>query len=228
MNLYLDIETVPCDDPAIIAEIASTITPPGNYKKPETIAAWEMGEKKRAVEEAVARTSFDGGYGKIICVCLAIDDGEPITFIAGDEKTITYRAYVTNELGLLSDLFSRLTFDATFVGHNITWDLRMLYQRAVVHGIQPPAVLLKAMRAKPWDDCIADTMLLWDPSREKKISLDKLCKVLGIASPKGEVNGSMVAQLYRDGEIEKIAEYCKRDVEAVRACYKRLSFQEVA
>lgn len=227
MNLYLDIETVPCDDPAIIAEIASTITPPGNYKKPETIAAWEMGEKKRAVEEAVNRTSFDGGYGKIICIGYAVNDN-PAGVI------VVRRDY--DEASLIADWFESLDDNwqtqgspsLTFVGHNIPWDLRMLYQRAVVHGIQPPAVLLKAMRAKPWDDCIADTMLLWDPSREKKISLDKLCKVLGITSPKGEVNGSMVAQLYRDGQIEKIAEYCKRDVMAVRECYKRLSFAEVA
>lgn len=217
--LYLDLETVPCDDPAIIAEIASTITPPGNYKKPETIAAWELGEKKRAVEEAVARTSFDGGYGKIICACYAIDDG-PVQTIQ--------KHY--SEHGIIRRVFEGVAlFPAiTFVGHNITWDLRMLYQRAVVHGIQPPAVLLKAMRAKPWDDCIADVMTIWNPERDKKISLDKLCKVLGIDSPKGEVNGSMVAQLYRDGEIEKIASYCKADVIAVRECYKRLSFQEVA
>lgn len=216
--IYLDIETTCTDDPAIIAEIASTITPPGNYKKPETIAAWEMGEKKRAVEEAVSRTCFDGGYGRIICVCFAIDNGE------------VWMMHNDSERDLIADVFFALKdfTDATFVGHNITWDLRMLYQRAVVHGIKPPHALLKAAHAKPWGDSIADTMLIWHPDRDRKISLDKLCKVLGIDSPKGEVNGSMVAQLYRDGEIEKIASYCKRDVEAVRECYKRLSFAEVA
>lgn len=217
--IYIDLETVGTDDPAIIAEIASTITPPGNYKKPETIAAWEQGEKRRAVEEAVAKTCFDGGYGKIVCACFAVDDG--------NVWTITD----TPETRLIKTLFDGIVCEAgadvTLVGHNITWDLRMLYQRAVVHGIEPPPVLLKAMRARPWDDCIADTMTLWHPDRDRKISLDKLCKILGVQSSKSEMNGSMVAQYYKEGRLDEISNYCKLDVEAVRACYKRLSFATV-
>lgn len=215
--IYIDLETVPSDDPAIIAEIASTITPPGNYKKPETIAAWNAGEKVRAVEEAVAKTCFDGGYGKIVCACFAVDDGNVWTIANLPESQ------------LIKTLFDGITCEcgteATFVGHNITWDLRMLYQRAVVHGIEPPPVLLKAMRAKPWE--LADTMLMWHPDRDRKISLEKLCKILGVPSSKSEMNGSMVAQYYKEGRIEEIATYCKLDVEAVRACYKRLSFATV-
>lgn len=216
-QIFLDIETVPCDDPAVIAEIASTITPPGNYKKAETIAAWEQGEKKRAVEEAVAKTCFDGGYGKIVCACVAIDDDDISTFPYADEHS------------LLTDLFRFVVFecstDTTFIGHNVTWDLRMLYQRACVLSIPPPPALLNAMRAKPWDGAIQDTMRLWDSDPSKKISLDKLCKVLGIDSPKGNMNGSMVAQYYKEGRISEISEYCKRDTLAVRECYRRLTFQ---
>lgn len=212
MNLYLDIETVPCDDPAVIEEIAATITAPGNYKKAETIATWEQHEKPRIIEEVVGRTSFDGGYGKIVCVCFAIENGE------------VWKMHNDSEYDLIADVFFTLKnfTDVTFVGHNITWDLRMLYQRAVVHGIKPPPPLLRAMHAKPWE--LADTMTLWHPDRDRKISLEKLCKILKVESPKSEMNGSMVAQYYKEGRIEEIAEYCRRDVEAVRACYKRLAF----
>lgn len=220
-NVYIDLETLGTDDPTVIAEIAATINAPGQYKKPESIANWEATEKPRVVEEAVNRTSFDACYGRVICAGIAVEKGYIFTFYEGDERQI------------ISDLFTSidsgfdLRGDATFVGHNVTFDLRFLFQRACVLNLKPPPVLLKAMHAKPWE--LADTMLIWSGTdRDKRISLDKLCKVLGIDSPKGEVNGSMVAQLYRDGEIEKIAEYCKRDVEAVRACYRRLSFQEVA
>lgn len=215
--LYMDIETVGTDDPAVIAEIASTITPPGNYKKAETIAAWEQGEKKRAVEEAVARTCFDGGYGRIVCICFAVENGE------------VWMMHNANEFDLIADVFFTLKdfTDVTFVGHNVTWDLRMLYQRACVLSIPPPPALLNAMRAKPWDGAIQDTMRLWDSDPSKKISLDKLCKVLGIDSPKGNMNGSMVAQYYKEGRIDEIAEYCRRDVIAVRECYRRLVFATV-
>lgn len=217
MNLYLDIETVPCDDPEVINEIASTITPPGNYKKAETIATWEQHEKPRIVEEVVSKTSFDGGYGRVVCACYAAAD------------TRVWGLY-SDEPAILKRLFDAVaTISPTrFIGHNVSWDLRMLYQRAVVNGIEPPSVLLKAMRAKPWDDCIADTMLMWHPERDRKISLEKLCKILKVKTSKSEMNGSMVAQYYKEGRIDEIADYCRGDVVAVRECYKRLSFAEVA
>lgn len=220
MNLYLDIETVPCDDPAVIEEIAATITAPGNYKKAETIATWEQHEKPRIVEEVVSKTSFDGGYGRIVCACYAANDSGVWTLNSDSESA------------LIAELFDDIATACddgytTFVGHNVSWDLRMLYQRAVVHGLTPPPVLLKAMRARPWDDCIADTMTLWHPDRDRKTSLEKLCKILGVQSSKSEMNGSMVAQYYKEGRIEEIADYCRNDVIAVRECYKRLSFATV-
>lgn len=218
--IYIDLETVGTNDPAIIAEIASTITPPGNYKKAETIAAWEQGEKKRAVEEAVARTCFDGAFGKIICIGFAVNDNSAGVLTLGDEKQLITSFFIHVEA------MHKESPITTIVGHNISWDLRMLFQRSCVLNIQPPPVLLKAMNAKPWE--LADTMLIWSGTdRDKRISLDKLCKVLGINSPKGEVNGSMVAQLYRDGQLDRVAEYCKGDVIAVRECFRRLSFATV-
>lgn len=218
-QIFLDIETVPCDDPAIIAEIASTITPPGNYKKAETIAAWEQHEKPRIVEEVVSRTSFDGGYGRIICVGFAVNDNSAGVLTLGDEKQLITSFFIHVEAMHQESPITAI------VGHNIAWDLRMLFQRAVVHSIAPPPVLLKAMHGKPWE--LADTMLLWDPSREKKISLEKLCKILGVPTSKGEMNGSMVAQYYKEGRLDEISSYCKGDVIAVRECYRRLSFATV-
>jgi len=56
--LYLDIETLPTSDAAVMAEIAASVTPPGSYKKPETIAEWERETKPGLVKEAIAKTSF--------------------------------------------------------------------------------------------------------------------------------------------------------------------------
>ena len=68
MNLYLDIETIPAQDPAIHAMIAERVTAPASYKKPETIAKWEAEEKPAAVAKAIADTSFDGGLGEVCCI----------------------------------------------------------------------------------------------------------------------------------------------------------------
>ena len=211
MKLYLDIETIPSESSESREEIAKGITAPGNYKKPESIKEWEETIKPGLIDEALAKTSFDGTYGRIVCIGYAIDDSPGDTF-CGQEKE------------LLSAFFDCLPLNSLqVVGHNIAgFDLRFLWQRAVINGVRPPASLLRVMKAKPWDESIIDTMLLWHPTQ--RISLDKLCKALGVHSPKSEFDGSKVYAAYKAGEIQKIADYCKQDVIAVRECEKRLTF----
>ena len=61
-------------------------------------------------------------------------------------------------------------------------------------------------------------------NRESKPSLNKLCQVLNIEQ-KGDIDGSKVWQAVRDGRIDEVAEYCAKDVERVRAIYKRMNFE---
>lgn len=223
-HIYLDIETLPTADPAIIAEIAATITPPGNISKPETITAWEAEKKPALVAQSVAKTSFDTLAGSIACICWAIDDGEI--------QALDCR---TGEAGMLLEFFSVLSMDLqsahsrievethTYVGHNLAgFDLPFLKHRAIVHGVKPNASLWKAMNAKPWDSCIADTMLMWSADRDRRVGLDRLCRAMGIPG-KGDFDGSMVAATWPTNP-EKVIAYCKDDVERVRALYKRMKF----
>ena len=69
----------------------------------------------------------------------------------------------------------------------------------------------------------SSTMTAWAGARDR-ISQDKLCEALGLAC-KGDFDGSMVAEAWAAGEHDKIAEYCKRDVETVRDIHRK--FEEV-
>jgi predicted PolB exonuclease-like 3'-5' exonuclease len=53
-------------------------------------------------------------------------------------------------------------------------------------------------------------------------TLDVVCWALGIESPKGEMDGSMVAPAYARGEIEEIARYNLADVRATTAVYQNV------
>jgi predicted PolB exonuclease-like 3'-5' exonuclease len=217
MNLYLDIETIPCEDAALKAEIASGITPPGNYKKAETIAEWEKTEKPKLVEEAIQRSGLDGGFGRVLCMGWAVDDG-PVQISCEDEERLMLQL-VTEELSVVLDRAPII------VGHNVAgFDLRFLWQRCVVNGVFPSG-LFTFMQAKPWDKSIRDTMLMWHP--QNKISLGKLCKILGITKD-DSVEGSQVYQLFKAGELDKITAHCKSDVEAVRAIHRKLTFRKAA
>ena len=211
--LYLDIETVPTTDVDRIAEIAATITCPGNISKPESIAAWEAEKKPKLVEEAVAKTSFSGAYGKVCCIGWAWDDGMSFSAIQDDERSLVQSAFdrITNgapQYGL-----------TTIVGHYVAnFDLRFLMQRAIVLGIALPTWF--PCDPKPWSREVFDTMTAWAGAKDS-ISLDNLCKVLGIPG-KGDVDGSMVAGMWQRGEYEAIAEYCRQDVERVRNVHRKM------
>ncbi len=211
--LYLDIETIPTSDAEKIAEIASAITAPKSMSKPETIAQWETDTKPSLVSEAVAKTSFSGAYGKVCCIGWAWNVSMPKTICAvGEHDTLTHA-------------FERITTErprhavTTIVGHYVAaFDLRFLMQRAIVLGIKMPDWFPRD--PKPWSREVFDTMTAWAGAKDS-ISLDKLCKVLGLPG-KGDIDGSMVAELWRRGELEVIAEYCRDDVERVRNVHRKM------
>jgi hypothetical protein len=221
MLLTLDIETIPTDDPEVIAEIAAGITHPKNISKAETIAKWEAEEKPAAVAEAVARTAFDGGAGRIVCIGLAVDDGPAWSLCGPDEHEVLIGAFY--DMNHAQRAYKGGGSESVVVvGHNVAdFDLRFLWQRAVVHGLRLPSCLPRS--PKPWDKTVGDTMVMWNPSREKRVSLDRLCKILGVPTSKGDMDGSKVAEAAAAGEWDKIARYCEADVVATRACYLKMA-----
>jgi hypothetical protein len=222
--LFWDLETIPTSDPEVIAEIEANIKPPGNISKPETIAKWMSDNKLPAVEKAIHDTGLDGGLGKIICIGFAKNDDETDSFTQGDEQDIIRRLFghFTEECALH---YSGGTADnpPILVGHNILgFDLRFLYKRCVILGIKPP-------NRFPFDRQqqargVVDTKLMWEPDRHEYLSLDTLCKQLGVPSPKQNMSGKDVWGFFKAGRIEEIAEYCRADVGAARECYKRMTF----
>jgi hypothetical protein len=60
-------------------------------------------------------------------------------------------------------------------------------------------------------------------ARDQQPSLHAACVAFGIPSPKTEeVHGYAVGDLYRDGRVREIADYCRKDVEATASLYRRL------
>ena len=214
--LYLDIETIPARDPAIIAQIAADVKPPAAMKKAETIAAWEANDKERAVAEAVSKTSFDGGYGQVCCIGWAWDDDKPNTIHM--DGAMEESAVLAGFSSLMSAM--RPSFEMpVIVGHYVAdFDLRFLWQRAFSLGVQMPAWWPRD--PKPWSKEVHDTMTIWAGAKGS-ISLDKLCRVLGVQG-KGDVDGSMVASMFERGEYDAIAEYCMDDVERVRSIHRKM------
>lgn len=212
---YLDIETLPTQSDDTRAKIAATITPPGSMTKADTIAAWEKEKKPAAVEEAIAKTSFNGAHGHVCCIGWAFDD-EPASSIIWPLDVDSEAATLHTFKAIIE---SRTNFPPVIVGHNVAeFDIRFLWQRAMVLGIKMPTWFPRSPR--PWDREVFDTMTAFAGARNT-VSMDTLCQALGIPG-KDDMDGSMVAEAWANGEYQRIADYCKADVERTRAIHRKM------
>jgi hypothetical protein len=219
MNITLDIETIPTQDPKVIAEIAASIQPPGNMSKPETIAAWEREKKPAAIAEAVHRTSLDGALGEIVVIGWAIDGEDPVSLSRepGTTRDLMLREFFDS---VLDDL--RVNEDITWIGHNVRdFDLRFLYQQAVILDVEPPFAL--PHNARPGDPRVYDTMTEWAGYRDH-ISLDRLCHALGLPGKPEGMTGAQVWDYVQAGRLDEVAAYCKNDVAQTREVWRRMTF----
>lgn len=219
-ELYLDIETIPANSEAIRAYIAATVKPPATYKKPESIAEWYKEQAPAAIDEAMAKTGLDGAFGHVCVIGYQFEDNASQVVYGLDEAEVLTRFNT-----MLDNDIPRATHSAVkVVGHNVlSFDLRFLVQRHMVNGIPPHPVINVAVNSKAWDNKAYDTMTQF-AGYGNRISLDKLCLALGVESPKGEIDGSMVAKYVADGRIDEVAAYCMRDVAATKAVYQRMTF----
>ena len=70
---------------------------------------------------------------------------------------------------------------------------------------------------KPWDVPVIDTLHLWRFGDYKHYtSLKLLAATLGVPSPKNDIDGSKVGEVYwGEKDLPRIALYCQKDVATV-------------
>lgn len=229
MNLFIDIETIPAQRPDVMEEIKASIKAPGQFKKPESIAEWLRTEGEAAAEEAYRKTGLDGAYGQVCVIGMAVEASEPITIYELDWQHPEAERRILEALACqLTDWIAPNSAVSTrVIGHNVSgFDLRFLTQRSIVNGVRPHATLDRAAQAKPWEsDKVFDTMVQW-AGVGNRISLDKLCRALSIASPKGDITGATVWDAVKAGRITEVADYCAGDIRATRSVYRRMNYQQ--
>lgn len=230
MNIFLDVETVPSQHPEALAAIRSTLKPPAALKKPESIAAWWANESEAAAQEAWRKQSLDGGTaGEIVSIAVCGEDGP---------GWVRCRAPGESEAALLESfgqqvqaMLDRAAFtgpdgrawpvgEPHFVAHNAAFDLGYLWRRCAVHGVRLP-FRLPGPLARAGRDYTC-TMLSW-AGYGGRVSLDSLCRALGVTSPKdGGIDGSQVFDRWLAGHTDAIERYNLKDALAVREVWNRL------
>lgn len=165
-------------------------------------------------ESAYPKAAIYAEFGKIICISCGCLQG------AGDNKKLVVKSYGGHDekklLREFADMLQKWGGDADkfLCAHNgKEFDYPYLCRRMVINGIEIPEALRISGR-KPWEVRHLDTLELWKFGDFKNYtSLKLLAKVLGIPSPKDDMDGSMVNTVYWvEKDLDRIVEYCQKDV----------------
>jgi 3'-5' exonuclease len=207
--LFLDIETVP--------EASSY-----EQLSPLMQTLWEKKSKQfrspdQEAGDVYERAGIYSEFGKIICISVGlIKEKNPFSlrlksFYGDEEKTI-----LSNFSNMLSK-FSKTNKEVLLCAHNgKEFDYPYIARRMIINGLIIPEILDNAGK-KPWDIKLLDTMDLWKFGDYKNYtSLELLTTILGITTPKDDIDGSMVAGIYySENDLERIVRYCEKDVLAI-------------
>lgn len=215
--LFIDIETVPeYEKFEDLNEAKQKLW----EQKSEYKRSYEANDgKKITPKEYYSNAGIWAEFGKVICISLGYFNpvGNSKTFelriksIYGDDEV-----EILNEFsGLIENYFN--TPEKLLCGHNIKeFDIPYLCRRFLIKGLPMPAKL-NLFGKKPWEIPHLDTLELWKFGDYKHFtSLKLLTEILDIPSPKDDIDGSQVRQVYYvDKDLKRIAEYCEKDVIAV-------------
>ena len=164
------------------------------------------------------RAGIYAEFGKIVCISAGFFSLENNrytlrlkSFYDDDESVV-----LTRFLELINKFYAKHP-RFQFAGHNIKeFDIPFICRRSVIHQLSLPQPL-QLHGFKPWEIPMLDTLHLWRFGDFKHyISLKLLTAVMGIDTPKDDIDGSMVAKVYwEQKDLERIAVYCQKDVLAV-------------
>jgi uncharacterized protein YprB with RNaseH-like and TPR domain len=218
--LFLDIETVPEHEhySALDAELQGLWETKTQYQRKDEIDP----------ETFYERAGIWAEFGKIVCISVGYFTHKGdirnfrVTSFFGEEKKILldFANLLNNHFGQAQHLLC---------GHNAKeFDIPFIARRMIIHQVALPQKL-NLFGKKPWEIPHLDTLELWKFGDYKHFtSLKLLTKILGIPSPKGDIDGSQVAQVYyEEKDIDRIVTYCEKDTIAVAQLFLRFRREDL-
>lgn len=174
-------------------------------------------------EEFYERAGIWAEFGKIVTISVGYFN------VKGNSRNFRVTSFYGEEKILLKD-FKHL-LDTHFnhphhllCGHNgKEFDFPYIARRMIINSISLPHKL-DLFGKKPWEIPHLDTMELWKFGDYKHYtSLRLMANILGIPSPKEDIDGSMVKSVYyEEKDIDRIIKYCELDVVTTAQVFLRL------
>lgn len=154
-------------------------------------------------------------FAKVVCI------GIGSLQRTGEQWRIRLKSLVNDDEKILLNDFCELLARFTdhypnlqFCGHNIKeFDIPFLCRRMVINSMSLPHCMQLSGK-KPWEITHLDTLEMWRFGDYKHYTaLSLLAEVLGIPSPKHDLDGSKVGDVYwKEQDLARIGRYCLEDV----------------
>lgn len=166
------------------------------------------------------RAAVMAEFAKIICISCGLLEKDHFrklhvrSFSGEDEKQL-----LSEFLVFLKQMENRGKAFC-FAGHNIKeFDIPFICRRLIANELMIPRQL-DFQDMKPWETNIVDTFQYWRFGDYKHFtSLELLTRLLNIPSPKDDIDGSQIHDLYwkateseRPKNLERIKRYCENDI----------------
>lgn len=213
--LFLDIETVPLEE---------------HFESLDAITQllWEQKTQYQRKDEISAQDFYDRAgiwaeFGKIICISVGY------FVIQGDKKQFRVTSFYGGEIKILTDFKNLLETHFSKPQHLLCahngkeFDFPYIARRMIINKISLPKKL-DLFGKKPWEVPHIDTLELWKFGDYKTFtSLKLMAHVLNIPSPKDDIDGSQVRNVfYEEKNLDRIIEYCEKDTITVAQIFLRL------
>lgn len=218
--LFLDIETVPQHQYFDELDDASKVLwkQKSQYQRKEDFSA----------EEFYERAGIWAEFGKIVCISVGY------FVIKGDIRNFRVTSFYGDEVKILNDFKSLLESHFykpchLLCAHNgKEFDFPYIARRMIINRIDIP-FKLDLFGKKPWEVPHLDTLELWKFGDYKTYtSLKLMAHVLGIPSPKDDIDGSEVRGVfYEENDIDRIVVYCEKDTVTVAQILLRLRNEDI-
>ncbi len=209
--LFIDIETAP--QKAEFSEL------PEHFQHLWEKKSSYFREENQLAADVYERAGIYAEFGRIICISAGViiqKNGERFyrvkSFHDQDEKKLLL------EFNAMLEKFTANPGKKLCAHNGQEFDYPYIARRTLINGLHLPKIL-DISGAKPWEikDRLLDTLQMWKFGDYKNYtSLEVLCAVFNIPTPKDDIDGSQVARVYyQDGDLDRIIRYCEKDTLAL-------------
>lgn len=191
-------------------------------KDPEGAHIWEKKSQRLNYETPEKgwseKVALFPEFGRIVCLSYGIwKNGEmAVSTIADDDEE--------KMMKLIAGLFHKAGKNGLQpTGWNIkNFDIPWVQRKLIMHGITVPQSI-STHNKKPWEVSIIDLKEMWKGFSSLDVTFEEAAYSLGIPTPKDDIDGSQVHENYWVGNIERIKNYCEKDVKTMILLCEKIS-----